>query len=140
MTTAAIIRRRRRNRGGIGRGLAAPTLVWTSDETELLPEFEITYNARINDTVILRRSLTNDFASYEEASDTVLSFDPPTALEFDFGGDWAEEVYWVKVYFMRAGRMGDLSDTVRVDLDSSLYWNCDVAEVGYVEGDTVCTI
>ena len=120
MTTAAIIRRRRRNRGGTGRGLAAPTIVWDGDIGDLLPDFSITYNARINDTIIIRRTQTTDFSTYDEASDTVLSFDPPTSLEFDFGGDWPVGPWRVKVYFMRAGRMSDLSDTITIALDTSV--------------------
>lgn len=120
--------------------LAAPTLVWDGESTDLLPDFTIAYEAQVADIVTLRRSTAADFGTYEEVSDTVDSIDPANTLEFDFGGNWSEVPYATKAYYTRSGVVSSLSSTSIVNLDSSLYWNCDIADVGYVENDDTCDI
>lgn len=127
--------------GSVDEPLPAPTLDWDDEPTDLTPDFTIGIeDAEVGDIVTIRRSSTSDFASYEDETDTIDSLAPPTTLLFPFEGDWTAQIWFVKSFYTRGGEDSEESTAILVDLDSSLYWNCSVAEVGYAEGDTVCTI
>lgn len=136
-TTAKIVRRRRRNRGGSGAGLQAPDIAWTVDIGNLLPVFSITYDARVGDIITIRRTQTTDFSTYEDASDAVESLDPPTSLEFDFGGDWGTGPWRVKCFYIRSGRLGAISDAITIVLEANgLYIDFTTNEASIVDVDT----
>lgn len=96
--------------------LDAPTLTWDGETLDLLPDFGLSYEAEIGDIITLRRSTTSNFASYEDAQDTVDSL--VQTLDFDFGGDWDSGTWYVKCFYTRSGEDSPASDTVTVTIEN----------------------
>jgi len=96
--------------------LEAPTLAWDGETLDLLPDFDLSYEAEIGDIITLRRSTTSNFASYEDASDTVDSL--VQTLDFDFGGDWDSGTWYVKCFYTRDSEDSPDSDTVTVTIEN----------------------
>jgi hypothetical protein len=109
---------------GGGTAPGAAILTWTSDSSTALPTWDIDWPDtgsgawEVGDVVTMRRS-DDDFATYDDATDTVTAIDPLNTLEFDFGGNWAAGAWKVKIFATRGALVGADSNTESITITSS---------------------